>query len=89
MYRSGKNRQWKMVIKGKVDENYTGTGSNNFGTWYIKNGQVMFDYTGIYTEGNTVYTVEEGKIIYTSTKDTTGVIKINDIWRMVINGVQD
>ena len=83
------NNVWKMVIKGKVDENYTGTGSNNFGTWYIKNGQVMFDYTGIYTEGNTVYTVEEGKIIYTSTKDTTGVIKINDIWRMVINGVID
>ena len=43
-------------------EDYTGIGANNYGTWYIADGLVQFDYTGNLTVNGTTYPVEEGKV---------------------------
>ncbi len=83
------NNIWRMVINGIVDYNYTGTGTNNFGTWYVENGVVDLKYTGTYYEGDKAHIVEGSKIYVTINKNTTEVIKINDIWRMIIDGTVD
>ncbi len=77
---------WRMVVKGIVDYNYKGIGTNENGTWYLENGKVGFDYTGTYFEGDKAYIAEESKVYATVNKNTTEVIKINGTWRMVING---
>lgn len=83
------NNIWRMVINGIVDYNYTGTGTNNFGTWYVENGVVDLKYTGTYYEGDKAHIVEGSKIYVTVNKKTTEVIKINGIWRMIIDGAVD
>ncbi len=78
---------WRMVVNGVVDYNYKGIGTNENGTWYLENGKVGFDYTGTYFEGNSGYIAEDSKVFANVTKNTIEVMKINDIWRMVKNGV--
>ncbi len=83
------NNVWRMLIEGVVDYNYTGIGKNDLGTWYLKDGEVRFDYTGTYFDGEQGYIIEGGKVYATVNKNTTEVIKINNIWRMVKNGIVD
>ena len=80
---------WRMVINGKVDYNYTGIGTNENGTWVLENGKVTFNYTGTFIEGQNAYIAEESKVYAIVTTSTTSVIKINGVWRMVINGKVD
>ena len=80
---------WRMVINGVVDYNYTGIGTNELGTWFVEKGKVTFKYTGTYYEGDKAYIIEESKVFETVTKSTTEVMKINNIWRMVIKGKVD
>ncbi len=80
---------WRMVQKGIVNYTYDGFGSNENGTWILEDGKVTFNYTGTYTEGTTAYIIEGSKVYATVTTSTTEVIKINNVWRMVINGYVD
>ena len=80
---------WRMIVKGIVDYNYDGIGTNIYGTWYVQKGQVTLNFTGTYFQGDKAYIAEGSKVFATVNKDTTEVIKINNIWRMVINGKVD
>ena len=78
------NNVWRMVINGKVDYSYTGIGENENGTWYVENGEVRFNFTGSYTDENgTTYIIEKSKV----RTDLTKVMLVDDVWRMVINGI--
>ncbi|GEM_PF-1447208 len=39
--------EWDYLVNGRIDKNFTGLASNEYGWWYIKDGAVDFDYTGI------------------------------------------
>ena len=77
---------WRKVEKGRVFFLYTGLGTNENGTWYVENGEVNFKARKTYFEGETAYIIEDGKVILTLPKNTTKVMLINNVWRMVING---
>ncbi len=81
------NGKWRMVKDGKVIYNYTGIGTNNLGTWYVKNGTIDFNYSGcvVIYEGinGTTYMVDKNRIM----TDLTKVVQINGVWRMVQNGI--
>ena len=83
------NNVWKMVVNGVVDNNYTGLGINEYGTWYLENGNLDLEYKGTYIQGNNANIIEAGKVIVTLPKTTTTVMQINNIWRYVANGVVD
>lgn len=83
------DNNWRMIINGKIDYNYTGIGKNYYGTWYIKNGGIDYGYTGTYFEGDIAYIVEKNRIYATVSKDTTKMLEINKEWRMIINGEVD
>ncbi len=80
------NNIWKMVVNGVVDNNYTGIGTNEYGTWYLENGNLDFGYKGTYIQGNNAHIIEGGKVVVTLPKTTTTVMQINNIWRYVENG---
>ena len=77
------NGVWRMIKNGYVDYQYTGIGTNSFGTWIIENGKVTFNYNGVYKESSTTYYIEGSKV----RTDLTKVIKIDGIWRMVQKGI--
>ncbi len=77
---------WRMVINGLVDLDYTGLGSNEYGTWYVKDGVVDQKYVGTYFEGDKAHIIEWSKLVVTVSKNTTEVMQINGFWRMVIKG---
>ena len=81
---------WRMIINGKIDYNYTGIGTNEYGTWYLENGEITLKYTGTYYEGEYAYIIEESRVYEKVSKSYTGLLKINNIiWRMIINGKID
>ncbi len=83
------NKVYRMVINGKVDYNYTGLGTNTNGTYYFENGEITFNYKGTIFEGDKAYIVEKSKVWETCTKNTTEIMLINKIYRMVISGKVD
>lgn len=67
---SNANGWWYVDPKsGKVDFTYTGVAWNDYGTWYMSNGQIDFGYNGFYTEHiqketfsyDNVYAISGGK----------------------------
>ncbi len=42
------NGSWVYINQGELDPYYTGSGKNENGTWYIKDGKVDFNYNGTY-----------------------------------------
>ena len=42
------NKEWRMVIDGKVDYSYTGLGENQNGMWYFEAGIITYTYTAEY-----------------------------------------
>ena len=44
-----RKNDWKMVVDGKIDEHYTGVGTNRNGKWYIENGNITYRYTNVAT----------------------------------------
>jgi len=80
---------WRMVINGKVEYNYTGLGKNKFGTWYVENGEILYNYTDTYYEENLAYIIEKNRVYATVDKNFTGLIFINDDWKMAVNGKVD
>ena len=52
-----------MIINGKIDYNYTGIGTNEYGTWYFENGEINFKYIGKFTDSdNSIYNVVNGEV---------------------------
>ena len=64
---------WRMVINGVIDYDYTGLGTNEFGTWLVENGEVTFKYTGTYTDETGTYILEESMV----DTECTEVVKID------------
>ena len=83
------NAVYRMVVKGKIEYNYTGLGSNSNGIYYFENGEITFNYKGTIFEGDKAYIVEKSKVWETCTKNTTEIMLINKVYRMVINGKVD
>ena len=48
----------------KVDFDYTGIASNNYGKWYINKGRVDFTKVGFVKVDGKTYTVMFGKVIF-------------------------
>jgi len=44
------NRQWRAIVNGKVDYNYTGLSYNQNGKWYFENGKLTYTYNAQYTD---------------------------------------
>ena len=81
--------KWRMVINGKVDYNYTGIGQKANEMWYFEKGELTFNYRGTYFKDNTAYIIEESRVYLTVTKNTSGLMVVNNKWRRVVNGVVD
>ena len=79
---------WRMIINGKVDYEYTGLGENENGIWYLEEGKITYNYTGTYYENDKAYIIKENFLIAVVSKDFTGLMWLDD-WRMVINGKVD
>ena len=45
--------------------NYTGIASNEYGSWYYRNGTIAYDYSGTVedTYSGKIYTVQNGLVI--------------------------
>ena len=76
------NNNWRMVIDGKIVYDYTGLGENDYGIWYLENGDISYDYDGIVRKDNDDYVIEKSRAI----TEVTRLKYINDTWYMVING---
>ena len=81
--------KWRMVTKGKVDYNYTGVGHKANEMWYFEKGELTFNYRGTYFKDNTAYIIEGSRVYLTVTKNTSGLMVVNNKWRRVVNGVVD
>ena len=79
---------WRMIINGKIDYNYTGIGTNENGIWYLEEGKITYNYTGTYYENDKAYIIKENFLIAVVSKEFTGLMWLDD-WRMVINGKVD
>ncbi len=83
------NGIWRVIIGGMIDYNYTGLATNANGTYYLRNGELKFDYNGTIFENDTAYIIENSKVWITCIKNTTEVMQINKTWRMVKDGKVD
>ena len=84
------NGTWWRVKDGTLDFSFTDFYQNDTGWWYCKNGQVMFENTGVYKgtiNGKTGWWyVKNGKY----TKDTLiAKNKVNNTWWRVKDGTLD
>ena len=79
---------WRMIINGKIDYNYTGIGTNKNGTWYLEEGKITYNYSGTYYDGKKTYIIKNSGVIKEISEDFTGLMWLDD-WRMVINGKVD
>ena len=80
------NNIWRMVVKGKIIYDYTGLGQNDNGMWYLENGEITYKYTDTYYENDNAYIIEGNRVQAILPKDTTKLMEINNIWRMVVKG---
>lgn len=53
---------WGVYQYGSLVRSYNGIGSNELGTWYIKDGLVDFKFSGYVKVNGTTYKVTEGKV---------------------------
>ena len=85
-----RKNDWKMVVDGKIDENYTGVGANRNGKWYIENGDITYKYTNVAAEDDTVYVIENSHVKETFSKKERRLVELrkND-WKMVVDGKID
>ena len=79
---------WRMIINGKIDYNYTGIGTNKNGTWYLEDGKITYNYSGTYYDGKKTFIIKNSGVIKEISEDFTGLMWLDD-WRMVINGKVD
>ncbi len=54
---------WGLYNNGVLVDNYTGLATNSYGTWYIANGIVDFNYNGTATDGTQEYNVTGGEAV--------------------------
>ena len=56
------NGVWGYYVKGIRQNSYTGMATNDYGSWYFKNGQIAFSYTGTVTINKVKYNVVKGQV---------------------------
>lgn len=54
--------KWALLKDNEVVTGYTGIAKNDYGTWYVENGYVNFDFTGKVVFNNVTYDIENGKV---------------------------
>ena len=54
---------WRMIINGKIDYNYTGIGTNKNGTWYLEDGKITYNYSGTYYDGKKTFIIKNSGVI--------------------------
>ena len=75
---------WYLTQNGEVRKDYTGVQINEYGRWYVKDGQIDFGYNnGVANSDGSTYLIKEGKV------DTSqnGVMQVGDRWAFVTNGM--
>ena len=74
---------WYYLVDGAVASDYTGFAENSSGTWYVEEGVITFEYTGLVEdEDGTTWYVYQSKV-----QDTkTSVLKVNDVWYYIADG---
>ena len=77
---------WRMVVDGKIVYDYTGIGKNGNGYWYLEKGNISYTYNGEYNDGEKTYLIKENRVYGIIEKNTTCLMEINGIWRMVVDG---
>ena len=75
---------WVYYHNDNPDYNYTGLAANEYGWWYVRNGQVAFDSTGIaYDENVGWWYVRNGAVAF----DYTGIAYDENVgWWYIRNG---
>lgn len=58
-----KNRSWWRVERGRVNFSYDGIAENQYGKWYVSNGEVDFSGSGTALFGGSAYQVEKGRVM--------------------------
>ena len=54
---------WGLYKDGTLVDSYTGVATNDYGTWFIKSGEVDFDFTGNFvTDDGQSYNIVNGKV---------------------------
>ena len=54
---------WGLYKDGKLVDSYTGVATNDYGTWFIKSGEVDFDFNGNFvTDDGQSYNIVNGKV---------------------------
>ena len=80
------NGNWRMIVDGKIVYDYTGVGQNGNGMWYMENGQITYRYNGVCHEDEKTYIIKNSRVQNLINKDTTKLIEIDGIWRMIVDG---
>ena len=80
------NGNWRMIVDGKIVYDYTGVGQNGNGMWYMENGQITYRYNGVCHEDEKTYIIKNSRVQNLIDKDTTKLIEIDGIWRMIVDG---
>lgn len=60
--KKGPNGKWGLYDGNQLLTNYNGIASNEYGTWYINNGYVDFNYTGFLVVNGSTYKVNKGQV---------------------------
>ncbi len=51
---------------------------------HLENGEITYKYTDTYYENDKAYIIEGNRVQVVLPKDTTKLMEINNIWRMVV-----
>lgn len=57
------NGNWALINNGATVNTFTGIASNDYGTWYIENGLVNFNFSGKVVFNGVTYDIENGKVV--------------------------
>ena len=78
--------EWLLVQDGKFAKDYSGLYKNDSGTWYVKEGKIIFDfYDSIYKDGK-AYIIERNRVYAVIDEYATEMLEVNGKWRMVQKG---
>ena len=84
------NGVWNYVVDGKVQKDFTGVKSNQYGYWYVENGAVNFGKNGFvkakFNNKNSWLYIVNGEVMTKTTSVLQGTVKGEDAWWYVENG---
>lgn len=75
---------WYVGENAKVDFSYTGVCQNSAGTWYVKNGQVDFGFSGVLEGISQNYSAKPYKYYFVNGKTDA---RVHGVYYTTVNGV--